>query len=179
VSGIIHTDDLSAEIFPLYVGLADNNQSKIIFENLQMYLGDIGLATTRHRPGDELTMDVEKYYQCQWELNAWPPLMMVAVEGLERYYEKLKAENDPDCEKFKQLSIQLQAQWVNALDYRFDHPDPGKKSVFYEKMPHKSTQLIKKGEYGNLPGFGWTLASYVTFLNNLVTQGCTQLLKNN
>jgi neutral trehalase len=170
VTGKIRTDDLTAEIFPLFTGLADPEQAYVILDNLKRYQGDIGLATTVHRPGDQLDMGIKKYWNLQWEQNAWPPLMMIVVDGLNRYAEKLHDN------KFHEFAVELQINWVKALEHSFRNPPKGNMPCFYEKMPYDSHQILESSYYGNLPGFGWTLSSYAVFLNNLVKEGYGNIL---
>jgi neutral trehalase len=163
VSGVIHTDDLAAEIWPLYTGLATPAQAKVLLRNIeQRYQGDIGLPATSplRRNHDDLRHDLDQHWSLQWELNAWPPLMMVAVAGLQNYSQQ-------PGDEFDQLAIKLQLQWVRALEQFFFHTPVTMQHYFPEKMPYRKDEEVQEGVYKNLPGFGWTLASYVQFMHNL------------
>lgn len=168
-AGPILYGDLSAEIFPLLVGLATPEQAHITLENLQrFYEGDIGLASTspQLRAGGSIP-DSPTGYEFQWELNAWPPMMMLAVEGLQNY-----SQNPGDA--FDSYAQKLQKQWVQWIEQEFmsskNDPTHHGQPAMHEKAPYTSSMEVKPGYYGNLRGFGWTVASYLTFLRNLGQQ---------
>lgn len=152
--------DLSAQIFPLFVGLASLAQAQKIKNNLETYFeSKIGLATTSEtlRARGQLADPVAGWSDedTQWELNIWPPLMMVAVEGL--LHEKYSSEPG-----FADYAIKLQQKWVAWLEFQFEQD-----GTFHEKSPRDQVSDVSEGFYGNLPGFGWTIASYGTFLHRL------------
>lgn len=159
----IEYGDLSAEVFPLFVGLATPEQAKKTMNNLKRYYaGDIGLASTslQLRTGSPLAETVPGWADddTQWELNTWPPLMMVAVEGLLNYEE---------VEGTKEFATDLMQRWVAWLEYSFYDAPEGTHGVIREKTQYDTRVTLPKGFYGNLPGFGWTIAAYGTFLNRL------------
>jgi len=163
--------DLSAEIFPLFVGLATEEQAQLTMANLKKYYeGDIGLATTSPKLRDDSILSAPAGWSedsLQWEINAWGPMMIVAVDGLLRY-----GKGDPDSE-FTKYAISLQQKWVKALERLFYQQDEnGNQLYFREKMQYTEDQNdeMSEGYYSNLPGFGWTIASYVVFLNNLAKE---------
>ncbi len=161
----IEYGDLSAEIFPLFVGLATRKQAEKTLENLKRYYtGDIGLASTSIylRYGGPLAGTVSGWPESstQWELNTWPPLMLVAVEGLMR-------DEYADIPGIQTYATELMQRWVAWLEHSFfdEH------SLLYQTIPEKcqfdTRVLLSEGFYGNLPGFGWSIACYGTFLSRL------------
>ena len=163
--------DLSAEIFPLFVGLATEKQAQITMENLKAYYeGDIGLATTSPRLRDDKILSAPDGWSpdsLQWEVNSWGPMMIVAVEGLLKY-----GKGDPESE-FTKFAVSLQQKWVAALEALFyQHDERGQQLFFREKMKFQKDEDVEmsEGYYSNLPGFGWTIASYALFLNNLAKE---------
>jgi len=170
LEGPILYDDLAAEIWPLYVGLATPEQALITMHNLKKhYLGDIGLASTSPSLAANGTIKtIPEGWTFQWEENAWPPLMIIAVSGLERY----SLEPGDEFDKF---AILLKQQWVNWIEAEFKRSknDPAHDGLacIHEKAPHDSRISIKPGYYGNLRGFGWTIASYTKFLHELAVSG--------
>ncbi|MEK7078548.1 MAG: trehalase family glycosidase, partial [Patescibacteria group bacterium] len=87
--GHILYGDLSAEIFPLFFKLATPDQAEKTKNNLATYYkGDIGLSSTslELRNGGSIPQEPVGPWKFQWEYpNCWPPLMMIAVEGLKNY----------------------------------------------------------------------------------------------
>jgi hypothetical protein len=166
--GPIYYGDMAAEVWPLFVGLATPDQAEVTLHNLRTYYqGDIGLASTNPTfvPGLITPARLEGW-SLQWEVNAWPPLMMVAVDGLLNY-----SEGD---DEFYRFAVELQRNWVSHLEQKFwqEEADPGiLRPAFHEKAPYDTRVKLDKGFYGNLPGFGWTIASYAVFLNRLVADG--------
>jgi neutral trehalase len=164
--------DLSAEVFPLFVGLATLDQAIRTMKNLKRYYeGDIGLASTSLmlRIGGPLASEPLGWTadKCQWEVNAWPPLMMIAIEGLRRYGDKESNPDIPDEHRsaFTEYAQELEKKWVAWLESYFK-----KHKRFSEKTPFDSAVPLSEGFYGNLPGFGWTIASYVTCLQRLAKE---------
>ena len=60
----------------------------------------------------------------------------------------------------------VQKKWVAWLEAKFE-TDPSQTRTFHEKAPYDTKVPVGKGFYGNLPGFGWTIASYATFLHRI------------
>lgn len=163
--GPIQYGDLSAEIFPLFVGLAEPWQAEITLKNLKKYYqGDIGLASTQPDLGigGPLQKPVPGWPdgKTQWERNAWPPLMIVAVEGL------LRPEYAA-IEGIQEFAIEVMQRWVAWIEHAFYAGDLDLQGTIREKAPYRTEDKVNKGFYGNLVGFGWTIASYGTFLNRL------------
>jgi hypothetical protein len=165
--GPILYGDLSAEIMPLFVGWASQEQARITLENVKKYYqGDIGLAATSEelRVGGSITHAPEGF-EYQWEENAWPPLMIMAVLGFKQYSQH-------PGDEFDQFVLELEKNWVKALEkYFLQLQQETGRGVFYEKMPHSTTTEVNDGFYGNLPGFGWTIASYMMFIKDLAERG--------
>lgn len=155
--GRIKFDDLSSEVFPLAFGLATPEQAEIIKSNiLDHYVGDQGLSSTGKaiRPG---VIDTSRYQEpngFQWSNpNCWPPLVSMAVNGLERY-------------GFVEEAKSIMTSWVAAQEKVFDEL-----GYFPEKTPYDSSFIeVNRGLYGKIAGgFGWTIGVYLDFLNNLAT----------
>ncbi len=156
--GPIKYGDLAAEIWPLFTGLATEEQALLTLSNLKNhYQTDIGLSATSYalRKGGSIKKAPEGW-KCQWELNVWPPLMMVAFKGLKNY----------TCSKYPEFGIflnDLAENWITWLEEVFE-----REHTFYEKSPSsRRTSSNDQGFYGNLPRFGWTMASYLMALEIL------------
>lgn len=159
--GPILYGDISSEIWPLFCGLADDEQAEITAQNLrEYYFSDIGLMTTSEklREGGVLSGAPEGF-DCQWELNIWPPLMTIALSGLRNYASRGVVA----CEK---LYVDVAHRWIEWLESEF-----ARSGMFFEKAP-PSTGAPKtdQGFYGNLCGFGWTITSYLDALEIVLGQ---------
>jgi neutral trehalase len=155
--GPIRYGDLGAEIWPLFVGLATPQQAEVTRQNLaHFYAGDYGLATTSKalRAGGSIEAAPQGWI-FQWEENCWPPLMLIATEGLLRY-------STSETDAFAQDALSYQARWIRWAEAEF-----ARSGGFHEKSPYSADQQIEGGYYGVLQGFGWTIAAYLTFLQRL------------
>lgn len=130
----VHTTVRSlAGVFPLYVGIATQEQADAVAHVLrQDFLQPGGLVTTLIENGQ------------QWDApNGWAPLQWVAIEGLRRYGHDDLA--DEIAKRWCELNEKVYAQ-------------TGK---FVEKYNVESDQgLGGGGEYELQDGFGWTNGVY-------------------
>ncbi|GAB3829228.1 alpha,alpha-trehalase TreA [Hymenobacter jeollabukensis] len=127
-----------AAAFPLYFGLATQEQAQRVAAGLQRdFLKPGGLVTTLTRSGQ------------QWDApNGWAPLQYVAIEGLERYQQS-------------KLARTVATRWV-ALNVRVFN-QTGK---LLEKYNVEDTALTAGGgEYPTQDGFGWTNGVLLTLMN--------------
>ena len=145
--------DLAGEIWPLFTKIASPEQASITLENLrQYYTGDYGLSATSLdlRKGGSIENEPLGQWQFQWEYpNCWPPLMMVAAEGLKNY-------------GFQKEALEYEKKWVDYIEKEFD-----RSRAIYEKGPFDSRLSVAPGLYGTMKGFGWTIAVYLWFLKDL------------
>ncbi len=151
--GHILYGDLSTEIFPLFFKLATPEQAAITNENIKTYYnGSYGLASTSQmlREGGSIQTEPAGGWKFQWEYpNCWPPLMMIAVEGLKHY-------------GYMQEARTYEENWIHYVESEFD-----KTGGFSEKYPFDSSVSIEPGYYGTMRGFGWTIATYLCFMKDL------------
>lgn len=122
-----------AGVFPLYVGIATEEQAAAVAAVLERdFLKPGGLVTTHVESGQ------------QWDApNGWAPLEWVAIEGLRRYgYDKLADE--------------IANRWValNEKVYAASHKFVEKYNVMNEDG------LGGGGEYVLQDGFGWSNGVY-------------------
>jgi len=150
----IYYGDLAAEIWPLFFRIATDQQAEITKQNLEKYYkGEYGLAATSLalRKGGSIKKAPEGYHSFQWEYpNCWPPLMMVAVDGLKNY-------------GYVNEAIEYEKQWISHIEKEFERIHG-----FTEKQPYTSRVNVSNGYYGVLKGFGWTISTYLYFLHDLV-----------
>jgi alpha,alpha-trehalase len=151
--GHILYGDLSAEIWPLYVGLATAEQAKTTKNNLEKYYkGDYGLATTslELRDGGSLQSEPPGFSSFQWEYpNCWAPLMYIACEGLKKY-------------GYKKEALEYEKNWVKYIERTYSET-----KTIPEKGPYQAGLVPNAGLYGLLTGFGWTISVYLSFLHDL------------
>lgn len=118
-----------AATFPLYVGIATEEQAAAVARKLEAdFLKAGGLITTLKTTGQ------------QWDApNGWAPLHWVVIQGLRRY-------------GFDELADEIKRRWVNTNLTVFK--DQGKLVEKYDVVnPNKAGG---GGEYPLQDGFGWT-----------------------
>jgi alpha,alpha-trehalase len=122
-----------AAVFPLYVGIASQDQAGKVAEKLEKeFLKTGGLVTTLHETGQ------------QWDgPNGWAPLQWIAIEGLRAY------GHDALADKIKQRWMAL-----NEKVFKNTHRLIEKYNVA------DSDGLGGGGEYTLQDGFGWTNGVY-------------------
>ena len=151
--GHILYGDLSAEIFPLFFKLATPEQAEKTKNNLETYYkGDVGLSSTslELRSGGSIPQEPVGPWKFQWEYpNCWPPLMMIAVEGLKNY-------------GFVKEAKEYEQSWATYVEKEFKNM-----GGFAEKYPFSTQTKVEPGYYGNMKGFGWTIATYLSFMEDL------------
>jgi alpha,alpha-trehalase len=133
-----------AAFYPLWVGLADDQQAKVLVKSLRRFEHKGGLATTEVLP---LNQYVPGSTPTQWAYpNGWAPLQFLVVNGLERYgYHE-------DAKRIALKWLKTNLDWFNVH------------KVFLEKYnvvaPDKPPA---KGLYPSQTGFGWTNAVFERF----------------
>lgn len=132
--------DSLATIYPVFVGLPDEDQVTRIAENLKEgFLKDGGLVTSLHNTGQ------------QWDApNGWAPLQWLAVKGLQNY-----GHDD--------LAMEIARRWTSLNEKVYK--STGK---FVEKYNVEDITLeAGGGEYPVQDGFGWSNGVYLA-LKSLV-----------
>ncbi|MFY9227959.1 MAG: alpha,alpha-trehalase TreF [Candidatus Microsaccharimonas sp.] len=127
-----------AAVFPLYAGIATNEQAQAVAERLKKdFLKEGGLVTTLIENGQ------------QWDSpNGWAPLQWVAVEGLRRY-------------GYDELADEITKRWTKLVEkvYKHSHKLVEKYNVV------GGDGLGSGGEYLLQDGFGWTNGVYIAMKN--------------
>jgi len=129
--------------YPLWAGIASQEQAARVVKNLPQFERPGGLQTSAYQSGD------------QWDAPfGWAPLQWIAVEGLRRYgYNR-----DADRVSLEFLSLVLQ-------EYR-------KHGAILEKydVVRRASDLTGEIHFGyrsNEAGFGWTNAVFMALLDKL------------
>lgn len=123
-----------AGVFPLFFGLATDEQAKSVTEEVKnTFLKDGGVVTTPYETGQ------------QWDApNGWAPLQWITIQGLRRY-------------GYKELAREIAFRWTNLN--RNVYFRTGK---MLEKYNVVDTSLEGGGgEYPVQDGFGWTNGVYL------------------
>ncbi len=137
--------------YPLWAGLASNEEARAIAHNVALFEqpGGLAMSTTAS--------------QAQWDYPyGWAPIQLLAVEGLRRYgYDR---EADRISENF--LSMVLD-------NFRRDHTIREK----YNVVTRSSETTVVEGYSQNITGFGWTNAVFLELLHE--TPGAAAVLEKN
>lgn len=126
-----------AGFFPLWCGAATQSQADGVVGMLDKLLQPHGLATTEKMP----------YLHRQWDYpNGWPPLQLIAVEGLKNY-------------GFDEQANDIAARWLALNEAVYQ-----KTGRMWEKYDVVRGQKGKRGRYPTQPGFSWTNGVYLRLL---------------
>ena len=128
-----------AGLFPLYFGVATEDQAAAVAERLAAdFLRDGGLATTLREAGQ------------QWDApNGWAPLHWIAIKGLRDYGHD-------------ELAREIARRWLEAG--RRVYRRTGKIVEKYNVVD--TTLLAGGGEYENQDGFGWSNGVFARILED-------------
>lgn len=143
-----------ATYFPMWAGLASNNQAKKLVKNIKRFEHKGGLATTDTL---QLGQFVPGSMPTQWAYpNGWAPLHFIVVRALERYgYHE-------DAKRIALKWLKTNLDWFN------------KNQDFLEKYnvinPEKPPL---KGVYPSQVGFGWTNAVFERFCQDYLDKNNT------
>jgi alpha,alpha-trehalase len=129
----------SAAVFPLYFGLATQNQADMVAQNLEKhFLKPGGLLTTLNQTNQ------------QWDYpNGWAPLQWIAIIGLHNYKHHILAEN-------------IKQNWLLLNEKIF--LETGKMMEKYNVV--NIDQKGGGGEYPLQDGFGWTNGVNIALIKN-------------
>ena len=128
--------------YPLWAGIASQEQAAAVEHNLAKFERPGGLATSTYESGN------------QWDLPfGWAPLQMIAVEGLRRY--GYKADADRISHEFLSL-VEDEYAKVGFIVEKYDVVRRGTDS-----------SSIRYGYQSNQAGFGWTNAAYTRLLDEM------------
>jgi alpha,alpha-trehalase len=130
-----------SSLYPLWAGLATQEQAQALARNLRILEQPGGLAMSTTDAGD------------QWDYPyGWAPTQMIALEGLRNY----GFNDDANRVSYNFLSM-------IAENFRRDHTIREK----YNVVTRSSESHISAGYNQNVIGFGWTNAAFLVFLHEL------------
>lgn len=128
-----------AALYPLFLGIADQEQAKAVAETIsEKFLYPGGLVTTTKKTGQ------------QWDLpNAWAPYQWLGFKAMKNY-------------GFNELAEKIKNNWCFNVERVYKNT--GK---LMEKYNALDTETIAGGgEYPNQDGFGWTNGVYLKLQQN-------------
>lgn len=124
-----------AMLYPLFVGLASDEQAVKTMKNLQKIELDYGLSCCEKR---------EDLMNVQWDYpHAWPPLQMIAIKSLLRY-------------GYKDDAIRIAKKYLNVVEINFE-----KYGKLWEKYNGVEGEVSITKEYNTPPMMGWSAATYL------------------
>jgi alpha,alpha-trehalase len=123
-----------AALYPLFLGLASNEQAKAVSEIItEKFLYHGGLVTTTKQSGQ------------QWDLpNAWAPYQWLGFVSMKNY-------------GFTQLANEIKNNWCSNVERVYNNT--GKLMEKYNALDNEA--IAGGGEYPNQDGFGWTNGVYL------------------
>lgn len=137
-----------AVFFPMWAGLDDDRRAHKVMKNLQLFECEGGLATTAREPNVQLSLPTQWAYP-----NGWAPLIMIAVQAMERYGYRAEAER-------------VARKWIRTnLEWFEDHGE------FLEKYNVvQPDQPPVEGVYPSQSGFGWTNAVFMNLCRKYLSE---------
>ncbi len=138
-TGARSTYDYATTFYPLWAGLASDDQARAVDANLHLFEQPGGLAMSTHDSG------------AQWDYPyGWAPIHLLAVEGLRRY----EFNADADRISFEFLTTVLQ-------NFRREHTIREK----YNVVSKSAVTHVIVGYHQNVMGFGWTNGTFLELLH--------------
>lgn len=128
-------------VYPLWAGLASEEQARRVMQNIKQFERPGGLVMSPYETGG------------QWDYPyAWAPCQLLAVEGMRRagYNE------DADRVSYEFLSMVLE-------NFRRD----GTIREKYDAVKRSSETQVTAGYHMNIVGFGWTNGAFLALLHEL------------
>lgn len=132
--------EFATTFYPLWTGIASEDQARQVVENLVLFEAPGGLLTSTVKTGS------------QWDAPfGWAPLQMIAVEGLRRY-------------GYHEDADRLSAKFIELVTKEFEEH-----SVIVEKYnvvecESDTAADVRFGYSANVIGFGWTNAVFIELL---------------
>lgn len=127
-----------AALYPLFLGIADEEQATSVAEHLRKnFLYPGGLVTTTRNSGQ------------QWDFpNAWAPYQWLGFKAMKDY-------------GFDELAERIRNNWCGNVERIYENT--GKLMEKYNALDTES--IAGGGEYPNQDGFGWTNGVYLALKN--------------
>jgi alpha,alpha-trehalase len=135
--------------YPLWVGLATEEQARAIMKNLHLFEQPGGLAMSLHPS------------QGQWDYPfGWAPIQLLAVEGMRRYGYNADADR-------------VSAHFLSTVLENFERDKTIREK--YNVVTRSSETQVGAGYSANVIGFGWTNGTFVELLHSLPAEKASRL----
>ena len=135
--------------YPLWTGLATEEQAKTVDRNLKLLEQPGGLATSTRETA------------AQWDYPyGWAPLQFIAVEGLRRYGFDLDANR-------------LSEEFLSTVMENFQRDGTIREK--YNVVTRSSETHVAVGYSANIVGFGWTNGVFLALLHELPKDSAERL----
>jgi len=127
--------------YPLWAGLATDEQAAAVTKNLSSFEKPGGIATSLQES------------QGQWDYPfGWAPIQLLAVEGLRRYGHNVEADR-------------VSTKFLSTVLENFERDKTIREK--YNVVTRSSETNVKVGYAANVIGFGWTNGVFVELLHAL------------
>lgn len=124
--------EFATTFFPLWAGLASEQQAQQVIENLPKFEADGGLLTSTHVSGN------------QWDAPfGWAPLQLFAVEGLHRY-------------GYHEAADRISRKFIKMVAQEFERSGTIVEKYDVNRCSGDVSDEIFFGYSSNEIGFGWT-----------------------
>src|SRR6202051_896702 len=135
--------------YPLWAGLATNEQATAVMKNLSSFEKVGGIVTSLQES------------QGQWDFPfGWAPLQLLAVEGMRHYGHNVEADR-------------VSAEFLSTVLENFQRDKTIREK--YNVVTRSSETNVKVGYAANVIGFGWTNGVFVELLHSLPPEKIKQL----
>jgi alpha,alpha-trehalase len=133
--------EYATTFYPLWAGLASEEQARAVARNLRLFEEPGGLAMSRRET------------QAQWDYPyGWAPIHLLAVEGLLRYGYKADADR-------------IAYSFLSMVMENFEHDKTIREK--YNVVTRSSETHIGEGYSQNVIGFGWTNGVFLGLLDEM------------
>lgn len=127
--------------YPLWAGLATNEQARAVVGNLGEFERAGGIAMSEHES------------QGQWDYPfGWAPVQLLAVEGMRRYGHNAEADR-------------VSTEFLSTVLANFQRDKTIREK--YNVVTRSSETNVTAGYAANVIGFGWTNAAFLELLHAL------------
>jgi alpha,alpha-trehalase len=135
--------------YPLWAGLATDEQAAAVTKNLSSFEKPGGIATSLQES------------QGQWDYPfGWAPIQLLAVEGLRRYGHNVEADR-------------VSTKFLSTVLENFERDKTIREK--YNVVTRSSETNVKVGYAANVIGFGWTNGVFLELLHALPPDNITHL----
>jgi alpha,alpha-trehalase len=137
--------------YPLWAGLATDEQAAAVLKNLSSFEKAGGIVTSLQET------------EGQWDYPfGWAPLQLLAVEGMRRYGHNVEADR-------------VSTEFLSTVLENFQRDKTIREK--YNVVTRSSEINVTVGYAANVIGFGWTNGSFLELLHSLPPEKISQLVQ--